>query len=599
MKNSIWMRLLALMLVCGLMLGCLVGCGDDAGSDSDEKEKEDKLSELRDDLVKYKYQGLLVYLGDDMSELEYGYSSNEDDTLFVSVEVMDPEDIEMAFGDDITSAKTLAAAAEDRMNDLDSEEVLDSGKKNGNYYLYGAAEDEQGVMGFYYQDGYAWIVTVIFEDEDLKDTAIKYATLCEVVSAPKLDEESTDRPADRPNQPSTQAPSNSENEDPGDYDEPTPEVQHITLKVWVPAHVVDGWLQNRMDAFQEEHPEYSITWEVFGCSEGDILSLISADPEDAADVFLFANDQIGSLVSLGAIAPLDGKYRGQVINDNSATMINSVTDTDGEIYGFPISPNTWFMYYDKRVFSESDVKSLDTMLANGRVAFDITNGWYNGAFFFGAGTTLFGTQGNDPYAGIDFGSKGVAVAQKMLQMYETGNLVNANGWGSMLLMDGTADACFSGSWDYEGLKDALGDHLGVAALPTFTVDGRAYQMKAFAGSKAVGVNGMIYDTDRAALAMEFAAFLATAESQEIRLENYGMTPTHVDLENAYAVRSNPIAQAELEVINHCSIVQPVIAAMGGYWTPMANFGAAISNGTATYENIGDLLDQTEDQINSY
>jgi len=141
--------------------------------------------------------------------------------------------------------------------------------------------------------------------------------------------------------------------------------------------------------------------------------------------------------------------------------------------------------------------------------------------------------------------------------------------------------------------------LGVAALPTFTVDGRAYQMKAFVGSKAVGVNGMIYDTDRAALAMEFAAFLATAESQEIRLENYGMTPTHVDLENAYAVRSNPIAQAELEVINHCSIVQPVIAAMGGYWTPMANFGAAISNGTATYENIGDLLDQTEDQINSY
>ena len=72
MKNSIWMRLLALMLVCGLMLGCLAGCGDDADSDSDEKEKEDKLSELRDDLVKYKYQGLLVYLGDDMSELEYG-----------------------------------------------------------------------------------------------------------------------------------------------------------------------------------------------------------------------------------------------------------------------------------------------------------------------------------------------------------------------------------------------------------------------------------------------------------------------------------------------------------------------------------------------
>ena len=40
---------------------------------------------------------------------------------------------------------------------------------------------------------------------------------------------------------------------------------------------------------------------------------------------------------------------------DSATM-------DGFLYGVPFTTNTWYMYYDKRVFSEEDAGSLDAML---------------------------------------------------------------------------------------------------------------------------------------------------------------------------------------------------------------------------------------------
>ena len=54
---------------------------------------------------------------------------------------------------------------------------------------------------------------------------------------------------------------------------------------------------------------------------------------------------------------------------------------DGDIYAVPYTSNTWFMYYDKRVFSEDDVKSLDTMLEKGKVSFPLSNSWYIQAFY--------------------------------------------------------------------------------------------------------------------------------------------------------------------------------------------------------------------------
>lgn len=59
------------------------------------------------------------------------------------------------------------------------------------------------------------------------------------------------------------------------------------------------------------------------------------------------------------------------------------------------------MYYDKSKFTDSDVKSLDTMLAKDKVAFNITEGWYMSSFFLANDCVYFGKDGKDNAAGID------------------------------------------------------------------------------------------------------------------------------------------------------------------------------------------------------
>ena len=132
-----------------------------------------------------------------------------------------------------------------------------------------------------------------------------------------------------------------------------------------------AWLKTECEAFNEEHPEWNITFDYVTCSESDAKDTVLQDPASAADVYMFANDQIADLVDAGALTKLGGDAAEYVKSSNSEAMAATVT-YNGDIYGVPYTSNTWFMYYDKRVFSEDDVKSLDTMLEKGKFLSHLT-----------------------------------------------------------------------------------------------------------------------------------------------------------------------------------------------------------------------------------
>ena len=189
-SKNVWMRLLALMLVAGLMLGCLAGCGDDSASgskkgDSDEKKDEAKAEKLREGLEEHEFDDLLLYFDEDITLGNRGFS-NMDGSLTVTVVMATPdelENLEDEYDTKITSAKTLMDAL---LKSAEEEEqaINKSSKKNGTYYVdYEMSWDDTTkyyIQSFYYQDGYAWVVRVAFDDVDMKDTAVKYATICKV-----------------------------------------------------------------------------------------------------------------------------------------------------------------------------------------------------------------------------------------------------------------------------------------------------------------------------------------------------------------------------------------------------------------------------------
>ena len=358
----------------------------------------------------------------------------------------------------------------------------------------------------------------------------------------------------------------------------------ITLTVWGPSEDQadeNSFLQTACKKFAELHPEWNITFNYGVCSEGDAGKNVTQDPSAAADVYMFANDQLGTLIQANAIAKLGGSALEQVKNNNSETMVKSVSDADGNVYGVPFTGNTWFMYYDSSKLTEEDIKSLDVMMAKGTVAFPLTNTWYLPAFYYANGGTMFG-DGTDGSQGINFGGEaGAAVTTYIANAIASGKLIDdANGAGLDGFRKGEIVAMFSGTWDANAVAEALGENYAAAALPTITINGEQKQMKSFAGSKALGVNP---NSKNPAAAVALAAFLGSAEMQALHfdLRNGGVIPCDTSLLADAKFSSNPAALAQDATIAGTSVLQPSIPEMGNYWSNAESMGKGLANKEVT------------------
>ena len=375
--------------------------------------------------------------------------------------------------------------------------------------------------------------------------------------------------------------------------------ENVRLMVWSPSgdQSKDSgeWLQTCCEKFAEMHPEWDITFVYGVADEAGAAGTVSQDAEASADVFMFANDTLTTLTDAGALAKFGGKYADEIRATNSESLVDSLT-LDDYIYGVPFTTNTWFMYYDKSVFTEEDVKNLDTMLEKGVVSFPFTNSWYLPAFYFGNGCTLFG-DGTQEELGADFGGENAAaVTDYLIDLYNNPNfVVDADGSGMAGLRDGSINAIFTGSWDAASIKEILGDNMGVAALPTFTLNGEEKQMYAYAGSKAIGVNS---NTEYPVQAVELAIYLGSAEAQQLHYELRNVIPCNTTLLADPAIAEDPLVSAQNDTFDRTSVLQPFVAAMSNCWTPVENMGKGIRNGTITHDNAAEQTEAMNDAMNS-
>ena len=382
-----------------------------------------------------------------------------------------------------------------------------------------------------------------------------------------------------------------------------PAAEKIALKVWGPSedqtpqagHDV-SFLEAACEAFDEAHPEWEIEFVFEVCSEGDAGTMVTKDPAAAADVYMFANDQLGTLLSANAIARLGGAALEQVKADNTDRMISTVTSGDG-VYGVPFTINTWFMYYNKSLYTEEDIKSLDAMMEKHPIAYQVTNTWYMPALYYAVGGSMFG-DGTDGSKGIDFGSdKCAAVTLYMAEALKSGKMIDdASGAGLDGLRSGKVGAIFSGTWDADNVKSALGENYGAAAVPAITIDGEQYQMLPFAGSKAIGVNP---NSKNMPAATALAAWLGSADMQALHAEirNGEVQPIAKSLVEG-TENADPAALAQMDTFNNKSVYQPTIAEMGAYWTNAGSMGQALANGEINAENVKDMQAKWNAGINN-
>ena len=370
----------------------------------------------------------------------------------------------------------------------------------------------------------------------------------------------------------------------------------VEMKVWTPQEDQNsGWTQQMCEKFNAAHPEWDITFTYETCGEDKAGEMVTADPTDAADVYMYANDQLGTLLNANAIAKLGGEAATYVKESNSELITSTVT-VDGNIYGIPYTANTWFMYYDKSVFTEDDIKSLDKMLEKGKVAIQFGTGWYFGSFYAAGGATYCGADGTDEAAGIVLGDKGTAVTKYLVNLVKNPNFVkDDSGSGIAGLRDGSVKAIFSGTWDYETVKEILGDNIGMAQLPTINLDGEECSLKAFAGSKALGVNP---NTKNMEVAVALAKFLGSEEAQLAHYEMRSIVPCHVNLLESDTIKADPLAVAQNNTVANTAVTQPINASFNtNFWGNATNMSNWLMDGTVTLDNAAEKTTELENAWN--
>lgn len=139
--------------------------------------------------------------------------------------------------------------------------------------------------------------------------------------------------------------------------DPPAEKEKVTLKVWAYRAEL-ALIEKLCNEFAAEHTEKEHTF-AYGAVDGKTRYL--EDPA-AADVFLFADDQLIGLVKADALYEVTYN-KDAVVAANTLGSIGAATYED-TLYGYPMtSDNGYFLYCDKSIYTDEDLTTLDGILA--------------------------------------------------------------------------------------------------------------------------------------------------------------------------------------------------------------------------------------------
>lgn len=365
----------------------------------------------------------------------------------------------------------------------------------------------------------------------------------------------------------------------------------VELTVW--AEEANWEMLNKMiEGFKEEYAgqaEFEIT--IVQESDANTKDVLLGDIYNGADVFPFADDQLNSMVSAGALAPVPNAEEIKAANLEDAVAAASINDI---LYAYPMTAdNGYFMYYNKDYFTEEDVKTLDGMLAvaeaaGKKITMDWSSGWYLYAFFGCTGMEFgINEDGVTNYCNwntTEGSIKGIDVAQALLNISASPSFASMGDQDFLAgAQDGSVIAGVSGVWNEVEIRKAWGDNYGAVKLPTYTVAGQQVQMSSFKGYKMMGVN---YYSKHKDWALKLADWFTNEENQNLRFVERSQGPSNKNAAASEEVAKVPaiqavIAQSEFGVLQRVG---------NSFWNPVTDFGTTMANGNPTGKDLQEIMD---------
>ncbi len=370
----------------------------------------------------------------------------------------------------------------------------------------------------------------------------------------------------------------------------------INLVIWCAAE--DEELVSQItSSFKKEYSsqDFNITYKPQ--SESNCTDALMADLENGADVFIFADDQLNTLVAAGALEPVENAEHARKANLPESVLAASVNDT---LYALPLTAdNGYFLYYNKKYFTEKNIKSLDSILDiaaqhGKKFSMEWSSGWYVYSFFGNTGLTVgLNDDGITNYCTWNSKKgkiKGTDVAKAMLKISRHPGFTNTDDAGFLKgVKNNKIIAGVNGIWNSVALEKAWGKNFGAARLPLYTCAGQQVQMASFSGYKLVGVNAYSEEKEWAA---KLAEWISNEENQKLRFIMRRQGPSNINAAASEEVQSSPAIAALLEQSGF-SCLQRI---GGNFWEPVTTFTEDMLSGSQPGKNLQEKLDKMAEGI---
>ncbi|MDR0760454.1 MAG: maltose ABC transporter substrate-binding protein [Treponema sp.] len=353
------------------------------------------------------------------------------------------------------------------------------------------------------------------------------------------------------------------------------EAEKVELTVWESTNGPDEFIRQAGKAYTETHP--NVTIKFVNVELGDSVNQIALDGPAGVgpDLFAAPHDRLGELVTNGHILPTANPGS---INDKLLGACRTAATYNGVQYGYPVSAETYALFYNKALISESEVpKTWDDMFTYiknfkvpGKYPFvmDVGNAYYSILFTTTGGNRLFGPSGTDT-KNTNLNSEAAVTGMRFFQsMRQIINIPAADINTSVAdgaFQAGNAAMHISGPWNVMNFINA-GLDIGVAPLPS--LPGESVPAASFSGTRMMFVSAYSDHSDEA---NDFGAFLVSPGMQQLRA---GITNTLPAIDTP---TDNPYAAGFVEQLKY-AFPMPSIPPMSKFWDAMNAASANIWNG---------------------
>lgn len=298
----------------------------------------------------------------------------------------------------------------------------------------------------------------------------------------------------------------------------------ITLTVWESKDGPDEWIKKAGESFNLLYPNIHIEYVNVDLKESTPELLDAESTVKKPDVFAAPGDMTGELVKNKLVLPTEDT---DIVNTTALEIARKATVYNDVMYGYPMSCETYALFYNKKLVEESNIPTTWESLITWSGAF---NNLYPGkyGFIFHTDTVYFismlmSSGKNRLMFGSDYGllnsraSYGLTLLKQMQDIFpEDITNYSYDDFDDMFLSGGAA-MIVNGPW-FITKADASGVDYGIVPLPAFDNGSDTYSL---AGVRAMFVYSK---SEHPAEADAFAKYLLSTDMQSLRTEITGTLP---------------------------------------------------------------------------